>query len=272
MLDENYQHVQNGLQILRLTLAPYVVRMMQYRYAENWWVTGILPHIQRMEQLRNQLPLAVDDASRMEMLDTAALLTIMDRQYGEVFIKDLGREGLGYVHELLAIRNHWAHEDLFTRKAALRAVDTIILLLGRIKAPEQADAERLQEEFAAQDEILSRKPARRRRTRLVKKLVLGFTSLLAVTGLIALGFYISQAIANRQISRDGSVTGTKEVITSNLVPAGDICTCTLPDLDCDSFSTQKSAQACFDNCRRQGLGDFYRLDSNHDGKACTSLP
>jgi hypothetical protein len=268
MLDENYQHVQNGLHALRLTLAPYVVRMMQIRYGENWWAIGILPHIQRMEQLRNQLPLAVDDNSRMEMLDTAALLTIMDRQYGEVFIKDLGREGLGYVHELLAVRNHWAHEDTFTRKAALRAVDTIILLLGRIKAPEQNDAERLQEEFSVQDNLPLRLLSRRKKYNLGKIVALSMVSLLAASGLVSLGFFLYQALIHVQSRDTGITTG----FTSSLTSVGAACTCKLPDLDCDTFTTQDSAQACFDQCIKEGVGDIYRLDSNQDGKACISLP
>jgi len=237
MFDENYQHVQNGLHILRLTLAPYVVRRMQNRYAENWWVSGILPHIQRMEQLRNQLPLAIDDTTRMGMLDTAALLTIMDRQYGEIFIQDLGREGLGYVHELLAVRNHWAHEDTFTRKASLRAVDTIILLLGRIKAPEQSLAERLQEEFSDLDDHSSRFFSHRNKYKPGKIISLSLISLLAISGFVFLGVYLFQALVSEQINGAGIATGFTNMGLSTETD----CTCKMPDLDCDSFTTAKSA-------------------------------
>jgi len=50
------------------------------------------------------------------------------------------------------------------------------------------------------------------------------------------------------------------------------CDCSGPDLDCSDFATQAEAQACYEYCLSQGYGDVFRLDRDHDGKACESLP
>ncbi len=50
------------------------------------------------------------------------------------------------------------------------------------------------------------------------------------------------------------------------------CNCSGPDLDCGDFSSHASAQACFNHCRSAGFGDIFRLDGDHDGSACESLP
>lgn len=47
------------------------------------------------------------------------------------------------------------------------------------------------------------------------------------------------------------------------------CTCHKPpDLNCDDFSSQAKAQACYDRCVALGFGDVYGLDRDNDGRAC----
>lgn len=55
-------------------------------------------------------------------------------------------------------------------------------------------------------------------------------------------------------------------------PAQAACNCRGPDLDCSDFNSQAQAQACFDACQSQGRGDIFRLDGDHDGSVCESLP
>ncbi|WP_232331133.1 thermonuclease family protein [Thermoactinomyces sp. CICC 10521] len=43
----------------------------------------------------------------------------------------------------------------------------------------------------------------------------------------------------------------------------------MPDKDCSDFKTQQEAQAFFE---KAGPSDPYKLDGDHDGKACESLP
>jgi len=46
------------------------------------------------------------------------------------------------------------------------------------------------------------------------------------------------------------------------------CTCVDDILNCNSFRTQGEAQACYEQCKAQGLGDIHHLDNNNDGIAC----
>lgn len=50
------------------------------------------------------------------------------------------------------------------------------------------------------------------------------------------------------------------------------CNCSGPKLTCNSFSQQSVAQACFNYCKSQGLGDIFELDKNNNGKACEGMP
>lgn len=55
-------------------------------------------------------------------------------------------------------------------------------------------------------------------------------------------------------------------------PAPPVCSCAGDTLNCSDFATHAQAQACFDYCVAQGRGDVHRLDADHDGLACESLP
>ncbi len=50
------------------------------------------------------------------------------------------------------------------------------------------------------------------------------------------------------------------------------CSCSGNLYNCDDFSSHAAAQACYDYCMSVGAGDVHRLDGNHDGNACESLP
>ena len=49
-----------------------------------------------------------------------------------------------------------------------------------------------------------------------------------------------------------------------------ICSCISDNLNCGDFTTQKSAQECFDYCKSLGKGDIYKLDADKNGVACES--
>ena len=72
------------------------------------------------------------------MQDVAVQLVVMDRSWGDVFRKVLGRAERSLVIELLVARNRWAHQDSFSVDDADRALDSVSRLLTAISAP-QAD-------------------------------------------------------------------------------------------------------------------------------------
>lgn len=50
------------------------------------------------------------------------------------------------------------------------------------------------------------------------------------------------------------------------------CACTGDLYNCDDLSTYANAQACYDYCIVQGMGDIHELDQDDDGIVCESLP
>jgi len=50
-----------------------------------------------------------------------------------------------------------------------------------------------------------------------------------------------------------------------------LCNCSI-DYDCSDFSSHAEAQACFESCGGSPSYNWSRLDSDHDGSACESLP
>jgi hypothetical protein len=69
---------------------------------------------------------------------------------------------------------------------------------------------------------------------------------------------------------------TRVPSTGTLVPQPlqlpSVCQCSGNIYDCGDFSTYNEAQACFEYCIQQGVGDIHRLDGDNDGIACESLP
>jgi len=53
----------------------------------------------------------------------------------------------------------------------------------------------------------------------------------------------------------------------------EVCSCSGDYYNCNTFSRQSSAQACYNYCQSQGRGDIHQLDGNDkDGRVCESLP
>ncbi len=51
-----------------------------------------------------------------------------------------------------------------------------------------------------------------------------------------------------------------------------VCDCSYNRYNCDAFATHREAQACYEYCLAQGVGDVHWLDGDSDGIACETLP
>lgn len=49
-----------------------------------------------------------------------------------------------------------------------------------------------------------------------------------------------------------------------------LCPCDRNELNCEDFSSEASAQSCFEQCLDEA-GDIHRLDTDNDGLACEGL-
>src|SRR6266496_3130210 len=99
MAKKNNELIGTGLEILRKALAPYIKRQLKAIYKEKWWNLGIDPHVGRMAELKTKLSKAKDDEARFDVLDIAALFTVIDRVWNDAFQADLGKAGRSYVNE-----------------------------------------------------------------------------------------------------------------------------------------------------------------------------
>jgi len=72
--------------------------------------------------------------------DVAALLTVVRNEWNKVFKEKLKQTDLTLVHELIEVRNLWAHQETFSTDETYRAIGSVILLLKSISATEEAEA------------------------------------------------------------------------------------------------------------------------------------
>jgi len=150
MAKKNNELIGTGLELLRKALAPYIKRQLIASYKEKWWSNGVEPHVGRMAELKTKLAKAKDDDARFDVLDIAALLTILNNVWSEAFQADLGHAGRSYVNELRDVRNKWAHQDVFTLEDTHRAFDTMTRLLEMVAAPERMDTAEMARKIMAQ--------------------------------------------------------------------------------------------------------------------------
>lgn len=150
MAKKNNELIGTGLELLRKALAPYIKRQLMASYKDKWWSNGAEPHVGRMAELKTKLAKAKDDDTRFEVLDIAALLTILNNVWSEAFQADLGHAGRSYVNELRDVRNKWAHQDIFTLEDTHRVFDTMTRLLEMVAAPERMDTAEMARKIMAQ--------------------------------------------------------------------------------------------------------------------------
>jgi predicted ester cyclase len=81
------------------------------------------------------------------MQDVAVQLVLMDRTWGDVFRKTLGKAERSLVNELLDVRNRWAHQTPFSGDDADRALDSVSRLLTAVSAPQAEEVGRMKMEL-----------------------------------------------------------------------------------------------------------------------------
>jgi endonuclease YncB( thermonuclease family) len=79
------------------------------------------------------------------------------------------------------------------------------------------------------------------------------------------GIWQATPVPTFTITLTPTITNTPHPETAT--PVGP-CSCTNKRLSCNSFKTQRQAQACFEFCWNQGYGDIFGLDKNGNGVAC----
>lgn len=146
MTISNLERIGKGLEILRIGLAPYVLRELKSIYKEEWWSRGVQAVLDntvgREALIRTGTP-----EEKFAKLDIQALLVILWENWNAVFKNELGHIGRSYVSELREVRNRWAHQQPFSADDAYRALDTMERLLTMVGGEGQAELRKLSQDL-----------------------------------------------------------------------------------------------------------------------------
>lgn len=133
----NQERVGKSLSILREGLLPFVERELQAKYGEGW--------AHEVKEILEDTRLGGTDKTALD--DVAVLLVVMDRSWGQVFRRILGKAERSIVNELIDVRNRWAHQANFSSDDTYRALDSAARLLTAVSAPQAAEVEQVKMEL-----------------------------------------------------------------------------------------------------------------------------
>ncbi|MFZ1416467.1 MAG: Swt1 family HEPN domain-containing protein [Defluviicoccus sp.] len=133
----NHERVGKALEQVRDGLRPFVERELKASIGDNWpqTVADILTD-SRLGKGKSE-----------QTNDVAVLLVVMDRTWGDVFRRTLGKAERSLVNELMEVRRRWAHQEPFSTDDTYRALDSAARLLTAVSAPEANEIERMKTEL-----------------------------------------------------------------------------------------------------------------------------
>lgn len=132
----NQERVGKSLEILREGLVPFVERELKAKYGDGW--------AHEVKEVLNDTQLGGKQSS---LNDVAATFVVMDRMWGTVFRRILGKAERSIVNELIDTRNRWAHQETFSSDDTYRALDSASRLLSAVAAPQAVDVDRVKMEL-----------------------------------------------------------------------------------------------------------------------------
>ena len=133
----NHERVGKTLEFLRVGLGAFVERELKAKFGEEWAF--------EVKDVLTDTRLGGKDKDSIN--DVAAILVIMDRKWGEVFRRIIGKAERSLVNELLDIRNKWAHQATFSSDDTYRSLDSASRLLAAVSAPEAAQIDKVKLEL-----------------------------------------------------------------------------------------------------------------------------
>ena len=133
----NHERVGKALDLLKAGLAPFVERELKARHGDDWAV-----------QVRAMLDdTRLGDGKGDVLQDVVVVLVVMDRSWGNVFRRILGKAERSLVNELIDVRNRWAHQEPFSGDDADRALDSAERLLTAVSASQADDVRKVKMEL-----------------------------------------------------------------------------------------------------------------------------
>lgn len=144
----NHEIIGQALGLMREPLSGYILQQLlsisEYKINDAWWQQGVLNNIKDDRDF-NRLAVLTEYADRQDALDVSLCLNLMISHWPNLFRYRLPNSARSWISEIRDVRNAWAHfngQD-FTDKEAVRALDTMALLLGEIDAEAQEEIQKL---------------------------------------------------------------------------------------------------------------------------------
>lgn len=162
MAQSNLDRVNKGMELLREGLSPFIIKELKKAHGSFWQdeAVGCFPPGHHAAQLEP------------EEWDVQALLTIMWKQWNEIFKNILGYAERSVVSELMEERKRAAHQsknNVFSTDDAYRCLDNVERLLSSISSPvaEEAGIQKM-ELLRVRFEESARKKAKRFETQIIE--------------------------------------------------------------------------------------------------------
>jgi len=133
----NHERVGKSLELLKAGLGPFVEREFKAKYGDGWAF--------EVKEVLTDTRLGAGKGESLH--DVVALLVVMDRKWNDVFRQTLGKTERSLVHEIVAARNRWAHQEPFSSDDAYRALDSVERLLSAVSAPQSEEVDRMKMEL-----------------------------------------------------------------------------------------------------------------------------
>lgn len=129
----NRDRVAKGLEWTAEGLQPFVERELKAALGERW--TDCARDLQR------------DPTRKINWKDPQVLLAVLWDQWNACFRNVLGASQRSLVSELRDWRNKWAHNEAFSNDQAQRALDSMVLLLEAVAAPQAEEVRKMRQEL-----------------------------------------------------------------------------------------------------------------------------
>src|SRR5947209_5053784 len=137
MATTNPERVSKTMELLQQGLRPFVERELNAQYGE-----ATAAHV---KEILRDTRLGAGKGDSLQ--DVAVLLVILDRTWGDIFRRILGKAERSLINELIADRHRWAHQEAFSSDDVYRTLDSAARLLTAVSAPEAEHVEKMKMEL-----------------------------------------------------------------------------------------------------------------------------
>lgn len=135
----NRDKVLRGLDVLREALAPFIADTLEGHFKAGWWQRGVYYALPPMDQAKAPKQGGKEDLT--DQLDLAALLTVLDKNWNDVFGRVLDRQARSYAYFARDTRNSVAHH----KGGDMEPNDAIFALMGMVHLLEAIGSPRARE-------------------------------------------------------------------------------------------------------------------------------